>query len=116
MTIQTEKTLEILPNPSPDRDYDVDIECPEFTCLCPRTGQPDFANILVNYIPGKHIFELKSFKIYLWSFRNEGHYHEKVVNLIRDDIIKFCHPKRLTVIGKFKIRGGITTTITTRFP
>jgi 7-cyano-7-deazaguanine reductase len=116
MPTKPNKTLEILPNPYPRREYEVSLECPEFTCLCPRTGQPDFATIRVQYVPGKKIFELKSFKLYLWSFRDEGHFHEEAVNLILDDIVRAVKPRRITVIGEFNVRGGITAVVTAKYP
>jgi len=105
------KQLEVVPNPHIDRDYTVEIECPEFTTLCPKTGQPDFATILFRYVPGPSLVELKSLKLYLWSFRDEGHFHEDVTNRICNDFVKFADPRQLEVIGKFNVRGGITTTV-----
>ena len=103
-------------NPCPDRDYEVHLECPEFTCLCPMTGQPDFATVTVTYVPDKHIVELKSLKLYLWSFRDEGAFHEAVVNRILDDLVCALHPRRIEVVGDFRVRGGIHTTVTARHP
>lgn len=116
MPTKPSKTLEALPNPYPNREYEVSLECPEFTCLCPRTGQPDFACIRVNYVPVKKIFELKSFKLYLWSFRDQGHFHEEAINLILDTIVKAVKPRRATVTGEFNVRGGIRTVVTARHP
>jgi 7-cyano-7-deazaguanine reductase len=106
------KELEVFPNPNPGRDYTIRFRCPEFTCLCPRTGQPDFATIGIEYVPGEFCVELKSLKLYLWSFRGEGHYHEAVTNRILDDLVAALHPRRMRVEGDFKIRGGIHTVVT----
>jgi 7-cyano-7-deazaguanine reductase len=111
MPTRPSKFLEAVPNPHPDRVYQVDIECPEFTSLCPKTGQPDFATIRFNYIPGPYIVELKSLKLYLWSFRDEGHFHEDVINILLNDFVAMIQPKHLVVEGKFNVRGGIYTTV-----
>ncbi len=108
------RELEALPNPAKGRSYTIHLECPEFTCLCPRTGQPDFATITVDYEPGPRIVELKSLKLYLWSFRDEGVFHEAVVNTILGDLSDALDPVRMTVEGAFRVRGGITTTVTAR--
>lgn len=115
MPTRPSKQLEVVPNPHPERDYKVDIECPEFTALCPKTGQPDFATIYIQYIPGPYIVELKSLKLYLWSFRDEGHFHEDVTNLILNDLVRVLHPRYMKVIGKFNVRGGIYTTVTAEY-
>jgi 7-cyano-7-deazaguanine reductase len=112
MVTQPSKELETFPNPRRGRDYEISMECPEFTCVCPRTGQPDFATIRVRYVPDQHCLELKSVKLYLWSFRNEGAFHEDVINRILDDLVKACQPRKMTVIGDFNVRGGIHTIIT----
>ena len=112
MSTKPTKTLDTFPNPSPKRDYEVAFDCPEFTCLCPKTGQPDFAHFRIRYIPDKLNVELKSLKLYLWSFRDEGHFHEAVTNRIADDIIKAIAPRELTVEGDFYVRGGIGTIVT----
>lgn len=112
MPTQPSKTIETIPNPRPDRDYAVVMECPEFTCVCPKTGQPDFATIRVCYFPASRCVELLSLKLYLWSFRQEGAYHEDVVNRILDDLVAVCSPKYMRVEGKFNVRGGICTAIT----
>ena len=104
--------VEIFPNPFPERDYTIDMECPEFTCLCPKTGQPDFATLYISYVPDKFCIELKAVKIYLTSYRNEGGFHEKVVNIILDDLVSACKPRKMTIIGDFNVRGGIHTTVT----
>lgn len=111
MSTKPSRTLEPVPNPHPDRDYEVEIECPEFTALCPVTGQPDFATITFKYIPGPYIVELKSLKLYLWSFRDEGHFHEDVTNRILKDFVEWIKPRKLQVIGRFNVRGGIYTTV-----
>jgi len=111
MSTRPTKTLETFPNPKPERDYLIRFDCPEFTCLCPKTGQPDFATILVEYVPDRLCVELKSWKLYLWSFRDEGAFHEAVTNRILDDLIAAIAPRRLRVEGAFKVRGGITTTV-----
>lgn len=115
MAGQPKSTLETIPNPSPERDYRIELECPEFTCLCPRTGQPDFATIRVSYVPDRLCVELKSFKLYLWSYRDQGVFHEAAVNRILDDLVKALQPRHLKVEGDFKVRGGIHTTVTAVF-
>jgi 7-cyano-7-deazaguanine reductase len=109
------KTLDTFPNPRPERDYAIHMECPEFTCVCPRTGQPDFATLRINYVPDKFCIELKSLKLYLWSYRNEGAFHEAVVNKILDDLVGACRPRKMTVTGDFNVRGGIHTTVTATY-
>ena len=103
--------LEVFTNPNPNRDYEIHMECPEFTCLCPRTGQPDFATIDIFYIPDKQCIELKSLKLYLGSYRNEGTFHEAVTNKILDDLVGACRPRWMKVAGDFYVRGGIHTTV-----
>jgi 7-cyano-7-deazaguanine reductase len=112
MTMQPSQDIEIFDNPHPDRRYTITMECPEFTCLCPRTGQPDFATIHIRYIPNTHCIELKSLKLYLWSYRNEGAFHEAVVNKILDDLAGACSPHFMEVVGDFFVRGGIHTSVT----
>jgi len=112
MSTQPSKKLETFPNPQPDRDYEIRFDCPEFTCLCPKTGQPDFATIKIRYIPDKLCVELKSLKLYLWSYRNEGAFHEAVTNRILDDLVTAIQPRFMEVIGDFFVRGGIHTTVT----
>lgn len=111
MSTKPSKTLEIFPNPKPERDYTIRIESPEFTCLCPKTGQPDFATIVVEYIPDALCIELKSYKLYLWSYRNEGAFHEAVTNQILDDLVAACRPRWMKVEARFNVRGGIYTTV-----
>lgn len=108
------KQLESFPNPCPERDYVIRFECPEFTCVCPKTGQPDFATIRIEYVPDKFCVELKSLKLYLWSYRDEGAFHEAVTNRILDDLIAACAPRRMSVVGEFWVRGGITTVVEAR--
>ena len=110
------KNLETFANPRPERDYEINMECPEFTCVCPRTGQPDFATIRINYVPDQICIELKSLKLYLWSYRNQGAFHEAVVNQILDDLVAACRPRKMTVTGDFNVRGGIHTTVTVAYP
>jgi 7-cyano-7-deazaguanine reductase len=108
--------LETFPNPEPGRDYTVTFTCPEFTCLCPRTGQPDFATFTIAYVPDRTCVELKSLKLYLWSFRDQGHFHEAVTNRILDDLVTATAPRRATITGDFRIRGGIHTVVTVQYP
>ena len=103
------KDFDVVDNQYPNRDYDVKISMPEFTCVCPRTGQPDFAKIEIIYIPNKLIVELKSLKLYIQKFRNLGIFHEDVTNKILDDFRLACKPRRVDVIGHFNPRGGIST-------
>ena len=116
MPTHPSKQLETIPNPEPARDYEVRLECPEFTCLCPRTGQPDFATFSIVYVPDELCVELKALKLYLWSFRDEGHYHEAVTNRILDDLVAALRPRRVKVVGAFNVRGGIRTVITAEHP
>jgi 7-cyano-7-deazaguanine reductase len=111
MPTQPSRNLETFPNPKPERDYEIHLECPEFTCLCPRTGQPDFATIRIEYIPDQLCIELKSLKLYLWSYRDVGTFHEAVTNQILDDLVAACRPRRMVVIGDFYVRGGIHTVV-----
>lgn len=108
------RALETFPNPSPARPYEIAMECPEFTCLCPRTGQPDFAVFRIRYAPARLCVELKSLKLYLWSFRDEGHFHEAVTNRILGDLVKALKPRWIEIQGDFGIRGGIHTVVTVR--
>ncbi len=112
MTTRPSKQLETFPNPKPERDYQIAFECPEFTCVCPMTGQPDFATIRITYVPDEKCVELKSLKLYLWSFRDEGHFHEAVTNRILDDLVALLRPRRMQVVGDFAVRGGIHTVVT----
>ncbi len=110
-TAQPTKALESFPNPAPQRDFVIHMQIPEFTCLCPKTGQPDFATIYLDYIADKKCVELKSLKLYIWSFRNEGKFHEAVTNEILDDIVGLTNPRFARVTAKFWVRGGIFTTV-----
>ena len=111
MPSQPSRDLETVPNPAPERVYRVRMVAPEFTCVCPRTGQPDFATIVVEYAPGEKLIELKALKLYLWSWRDAGIFHEAVVNRILDDLSAAAPPRWISVAGFFKVRGGITTTV-----
>ncbi|HEX9427848.1 MAG TPA: preQ(1) synthase [Candidatus Polarisedimenticolia bacterium] len=112
MPTRPSKSLETFPNPRPGRDYEIAFECPEFTCLCPKTGQPDFATLRIRYVPDKLCVELKSLKLYIWSFRDEGHFHEDVTNRILDDLVSLLEPREMTIVGDFNVRGGIHTVVT----
>jgi len=105
------KSLETFENPNPERDYHIRIDSPEFTCLCPKTGQPDFAEIKLDYVPDQLCVELKSLKLYYWSFRDEGHFHEQVTNMIANDLIKLLDPRQIKVTAVFNVRGGVYTTV-----
>ena len=111
MATQPSKQLEVVPNPHPDREYEVSLEIPEFTCLCPRTGQPDFATIRIRYVPDQRLVELKSIKLYVWSYRDEGAFHEDVTNRILKDFVTVAAPRWIEVLGDFSIRGGIKTVV-----
>jgi 7-cyano-7-deazaguanine reductase len=110
------RELVAIPNPHPGREYEVRCETPEFTCVCPLTGQPDFATVTVSYVPGASIVELKSLKLYLWSYRDEGAFHEDVTNRILDDLVAAIGPRRLTVHTDWLVRGGIHTTVEATYP
>ena len=116
MPTRPSRKLETFANPSPDRDYLIRHVCREYTAVCPVTGQPDFGTIIVRYIPDRTCIELKSLKLYLWSFRDEGHFFEQATNQILDDLVAACDPKRMTVQGDFTPRGGIKTTVTASYP
>ena len=105
------KQLDVFPNPAPQRDFHVQIQIPEFTCLCPLTGQPDFATLFLDYVPDKQCVELKSLKLYAWSFRNEGAFHERVTNEILDDIVEAIAPRFARLTAKWYVRGGIFTNV-----
>ena len=109
------RELETFPNPHPQRAYEIEIRCPEFTSLCPVTGQPDFGTIHISYTPGPRCVELKSLKLYLWSYRDEGAFYEDVTNRILDDLVAACAPRVMTVRGEFNVRGGIYTNVTARY-
>jgi 7-cyano-7-deazaguanine reductase len=105
------KLIATFPNPAPRRDYRIHMEIPEFTCLCPKTGQPDFATLVLDYVPEKRCVELKSLKLYVWSFRNEGTFHEAVTNRILNDLVKALAPRFMRLAAHFYVRGGIFTTV-----
>lgn len=111
MPSKPSKKLETFPNPEPSRDYRVHIEIPEFTCLCPLTGQPDFAHFTLDYIPEKKNLELKALKLYMWSYRNEGAFHEAVTNKILSDMVKATAPRFMRLTAKWYVRGGIFTSV-----
>ena len=111
MSTAPSRSLETFENPSPGRDYEIRVECPEFTCVCPKTGQPDFALITIRYVPDRLCVELKSLKLYLWSFRDEGHFHEAVTNRILDDLVDVVAPRRMWIEADFNVRGGIRTVV-----
>ena len=109
-------TLATFPNPRPERDFDIAIQCPEFTSVCPMTGLPDFGEIRISYVPDALCIELKSLKYYLFEFRNRGIFYESVTNQILDDLVAAIHPRRMTVVGDFSVRGGIKTVVTAAYP
>ena len=114
--IHISSKIDLVDNPNNDRDYEIAIFIPEFTCVCPKTSQPDFAKIEINYIPNQSIVELKSLKLYLQQYRNFGIFHESVTNKILDDFRLACKPRKIKVVGKFNARGGITTNVTVCWP
>jgi len=116
MSTKPQKELDTFANPRPERSYRIRFECPEFTCLCPMTGQPDFATVTIEYIPDQLCVELKSLKLYLWSYRDEGAFHEAVVNRILDDLVSATSPRHMKVIGSFLVRGGIKTDVVAVHP
>jgi 7-cyano-7-deazaguanine reductase len=111
MPTEPTKQLEIFSNPHPERDYQIAIRIPEFTCLCPKTGQPDFAELSLTYVPDKACVELKSLKLYIWSYRNEGAFHEAVTNRILGDLVAATQPRYMELVARFNVRGGLYTTI-----
>ena len=111
MTTRPSKQLETFENPTPERDYTIRIRLPEFTCLCPKTGQPDFATLDLEYVPEKSCIELKSLKMYIWSFRDEGAFHEAVTNEILSSLVKTCEPRFMRLTAEFNVRGGVYTTV-----
>jgi len=111
MSSQPSKNLETFDNPKPERDFHIHMEIPEFTCLCPKTGQPDFAVFYLDYIPDRKCVELKSLKLYMWSFRDEGCFHEAVTNRILDDLVAATEPKFMRLTAKFYVRGGVFTNV-----
>ncbi|MGA0114764.1 MAG: preQ(1) synthase [Burkholderiales bacterium] len=111
MPTRPSRKLETFPNPAPSRDFRIHMEIPEFTCLCPKTGQPDFATLILDYVPDRLCVELKSLKLYIWSFRNEGAFHEAVTNRILDDLVRATKPRWMQLTARFYVRGGIFTTV-----
>ena len=111
MSTRPSKALETFPNPQPGRDYTIRIKAPEFTCLCPKTGQPDFATLHLEYVPDKLCVELKSLKLFLWSFRDQGAFHERVTNEILDDLARATRPRFMRLTAEWYVRGGIYTTV-----
>lgn len=111
MSTRPSKHLETFANPNPARDFQIHMQIPEFTCLCPLTGQPDFATFTLDYVPDKKCVELKSLKLYMWSYRNEGAFHEKVTNTILDDLVKATQPRYMRLIAQWYVRGGIYTNV-----
>jgi len=115
MPSKPSRDLVTFDNPRPGRAYVIRHECPEYTAICPVTGQPDFGTIVVRYVPDRLCIELKSLKLYLWSFRNEGHYFEAVTNRILDDLVKAVRPLKMSVTGRFNVRGGIASVVVARY-
>ena len=111
MPSKPNKRLDTFPTPQPQRDYRIHMEIPEFTCLCPKTGQPDFATLTLDYVPDRKCIELKSLKLYIWSYRNEGAFHEAVTNRMLDDLAAAAHPRFMRLTARFYVRGGIFTTV-----
>lgn len=115
MPSQPSKTLDTFANPAPGRDFHIHMEVPEFTCLCPMTGQPDFATVIIDYIPEVTCVELKSLKLYMWSYRNEGAFHEAVTNRILDDLVAAIAPRFIRITAKWFVRGGIFTNVVAEY-
>ena len=111
MSSKPSKELETFDNPNPGRDYTIRITLPEFTCLCPKTGQPDFATLELEYVPEASCIELKALKMYIWSFRDEGAFHEAVTNEILSDLVQACNPRFMRLTAEFNVRGGVYTTV-----
>ena len=115
MSTLPSKELEVFPNPKPTRDYTIRIESPEFTCLCPKTGQPDFATLHLEYIPDERCVELKSWKLYVWSYRDEGAFHEDISNRILNDLVGACQPRFMRLRAEFNVRGGVYTDVVVEY-
>ena len=115
MSTEPSTDLDTFENPYPNRDYLIEMDCPEFTTVCPKTGQPDFGKIKISYVPDQKCIELKSLKLYLWSFRNRGIFHEAVTNFILEDLVAICEPRRMTVVGDYNVRGGISTIVSVEY-
>ena len=116
MSDTPEELLESFPNPNPGRDFTIAIDCPEFTSVCPKTGQPDFGTIHITYVPDERCVELKSLKLYLQSYRQRGIFYEAATNVILDHLVSACAPRQMTVVGDYSARGGITTKVTVSYP
>ena len=116
MSDAPEELLETFPNPNPGRDFTIAIDCPEFTSVCPKTGQPDFGTIHITYVPDERCVELKSLKLYLQSYRQRGIFYEAATNVILDHLVSACAPRWMTVVGDYSARGGITTKVTVSYP
>lgn len=116
MSAPTRTLLDVFENPYPDRDYEIETICPEFTSLCPKTGQPDFGTLTITYVPDRLCFELKSLKLYLQQYRNHGAFYEQVTNAILDDLVAVTRPRRMTIVAAFTPRGGIRTTVRVQYP
>ena len=114
--MSSEVAIETFPNPRPERDFEIVISCPEFTSVCPKTGQPDFGEIRISYVPGDRCIELKSLKYYMFGYRNRGVFFEAATNQILDDLVAACQPRRMTVVGDFAVRGGMKTVVTATYP
>jgi 7-cyano-7-deazaguanine reductase len=115
MSTQPSKDLETFPNPQLERDYTIRIRTPEFTCLCPKTGQPDFATLHLEYIPDDRCVELKSWKLYVWSYRDEGAFHEDITNRILNDLVAACQPRFMRLRAEFNVRGGVYTDVVVEY-
>jgi len=115
MSTHAGKELETFPNPNTDRDYTIRIRTPEFTCLCPKTGQPDFATLHLDYVPDQLCVELKSWKLYVWSYRDEGAFHEAISNRILDDLVNACQPRFMRLRAEFNVRGGVYTDVVVEY-
>lgn len=115
MPSRPQTTLDTFDNPAPERDYTIRIEAPEFTCLCPKTGQPDFATLTLEYVPDRRCIELKSWKLYLWSYRDHGAFHEAVTNRVLDDVVAACAPRFARLTARFNVRGGTYPTIVAEY-
>jgi 7-cyano-7-deazaguanine reductase len=111
MSTEPSRDLETFENPQPGRDYTIRMRIPEFTCLCPKTGQPDFATLYLEYVPDRRCVELKSLKLYIWSFRDEGGFHEAMTNRMLDDLVRATDPRFMRLTAEFNVRGGIDTTV-----
>jgi len=111
MATRPQRKLETFPNPAPERDYRIHLDIPEFTCLCPKTGQPDFATMALDYVPERTCVELKSLKLYIWSYRSRGAFHEAVTNRILNDLVAATRPRFMRLTAHFNVRGGIYTTV-----